>query len=46
MKTIYIRGYETAKKVYFDAKKVLIFHEKVYNIYQRIAKKFILSKPV
>ena len=46
MKKVYIRGYETAKKVYFDAKKVYIFHEKVYNIYQRIAKKFILSKPV
>jgi hypothetical protein len=47
-KNFYIRGYETAKKVYFHAKKVY-FHakkvyisdEKVYNIYQKYAEKFI-----
>jgi hypothetical protein len=39
---IYIRGYQTAKKVHFEAKKltlkqkkVYIFEEKVYNIYQK-----------
>ncbi len=52
-KKVYIRGYKTAKKVYFDAKKVYIeakkvyvFDEKVYNIYKTIAKKFTRSKPV
>jgi hypothetical protein len=28
---VYIRGYKTAKKVYFDAKKVYIDAKKVYN---------------
>ena len=40
-KKVYIRGYETAKKVYIDAKKIYISHKKVYNIYQKNAKKFI-----
>jgi hypothetical protein len=40
-KKVYIRGYETTKKVYIDAKQVYISHEKIYNIYQKIAKKFI-----
>ena len=50
---IYIRGYETAKKVYFqakkvyfEAKKVYIFEEKVYIIYQKNAEKFTLCKPM
>ncbi len=30
---VYIRGYQTAKKVYFEAKKV-------YNFYQKKAKKY------
>ena len=38
--------YFDAKKVYIEAKKVYIFDEKVYIIYQKIAKKFIQSKPV
>ncbi len=44
---VYIRGYQTAKKVnfeakkvYFEAKKVNILEEKVYIIYQKNAKKF------
>ena len=43
----YIRGYQTAEKVYFEAKKVYfeakkgyIFEEKVYNIYKKNAKWF------
>ena len=45
-KKVYIRGYKAAKKVYIDAKKVYIFDKKVYNIYQKIAKKFTRCKPV
>jgi hypothetical protein len=37
---VYIRGYQIAKKVYFEAKKVYIFEEKVYNIYPKNAKWF------
>ncbi len=43
-KKVNIRGYQTAKnvyfdatKVYFDGKKVHISVEKVYNIYQKYA---------
>ncbi len=44
---VYIRGYQTAKKVnfeakkvYFEAKKVHIFEDKDYNIYKKNAKWF------
>jgi hypothetical protein len=43
---VYIRGYQTAKKVYFQAKKVYIFEEKVYIIYQKNAEKFTHCKPM
>ncbi len=43
---VYIRGYQTAKKVYFEAKKVYfeakkvyIFEEKVYMIYRKKCQK-------
>jgi hypothetical protein len=32
--------------VYFIAKKVYIFAKKVYMIYQKMTKKFTISKPV
>ncbi len=50
---VYIRGCQTAKKVYFEAKKVYfeakivyIFEEKVYMIYRKNAEKFTNCKPV
>ncbi len=48
-KKVYIRGYETAKKVCVDAKKVCIVAKKVYiaakkvNIFEtKVCKKFTL----
>ncbi len=37
-KKVYIRGYETAKKLFFHSKKIYISDEKVYNIYQNMPK--------
>jgi hypothetical protein len=37
---VYIRGYQTAKKVYFEEFFFYIFEDKVYNIYQKNVKWF------
>jgi hypothetical protein len=45
-KTVYIRGYQTAKNVYFDAKKKFtLMQEKVYIFDEKVKTIFIKNMP-